>query len=130
MRRGTEATWQSPGGPRGAQVALTRGRRPRGRSTWAPVWGATWQRVCMWRAHGYSGPWLVFRGGNALGVYRPLIYRGEIFFCLPCGTMFPHVSYLADDVATRRASDAGGTAEIEWTRVHTIKNRTRAQFEE
>ena len=31
VRRGTEATWQSPGGPRGAQVVLTRGRRPRGR---------------------------------------------------------------------------------------------------
>ena len=25
MRHGTEATWQSPGGPRVAQVALTRG---------------------------------------------------------------------------------------------------------
>ena len=32
MRRGTEATWQSSGGPREAQVALTRGRRPRGRA--------------------------------------------------------------------------------------------------
>ena len=31
VRRGTEATWQSPGGPREAQVALTRGRRPRRR---------------------------------------------------------------------------------------------------
>ena len=31
VRRGTEATWQSLGGPRGAQVALTRGRRPRRR---------------------------------------------------------------------------------------------------
>ena len=30
MRRGTEATWQSSGGPREAQVALMRGRRPRG----------------------------------------------------------------------------------------------------
>ena len=66
----------------------------------------------MWRAHGYSGPWLVFRGGNALGVYRPLIYRGEIFFCLPCGTMFPHVSYVADDVAAWRASDWIIAAEI------------------
>ena len=32
MRRGTMATWQSPGGPREAQVALTRGRRPCGRA--------------------------------------------------------------------------------------------------
>ena len=36
MRRGTEATWQSPGGPREAQVALTRGRRPRGCPGGAP----------------------------------------------------------------------------------------------
>ena len=34
-----------------------------------------------------SGPWLVFRGGNAIGVYRPLIYRGAFLFFLPCGTM-------------------------------------------
>ena len=32
VRRGTEAKWQSPGGPREAQVALTRGRRPRRRA--------------------------------------------------------------------------------------------------
>ena len=30
VRRGTKATWQSSGGPREAQVALMRGRRPRG----------------------------------------------------------------------------------------------------
>ena len=44
LRRGAEATWQDACGPRGAQVALTRGKRPHGRSTWAPVWGATWQK--------------------------------------------------------------------------------------
>ena len=43
LRRGAEATWQGACGPREAQMALTRGRRPHGRSTWAPVWGATWQ---------------------------------------------------------------------------------------
>ena len=32
MRLGTEATWQSPSGLREAQVALTRGRRSRGRA--------------------------------------------------------------------------------------------------
>ena len=32
VRRSTEATWQSPGGPREAQVVLTRGRRPPGRA--------------------------------------------------------------------------------------------------
>ena len=67
-----------------------------------------------------SGPWLVFRGGNAIGVYRPLIYRGKIIFCLPCGTMFPHGSYLAGDVAAWRASDRIRAAEIAWTRVHAI----------
>ena len=30
VRRGIEATWQGRRGPRGAHVALTRGRRPRG----------------------------------------------------------------------------------------------------
>ena len=34
-----------------------------------------------------SGPWLVFRGGNAICIYRPLIYRRRICFFLPCGTM-------------------------------------------
>ena len=71
MRRGTEATWQSPGGPHGAQEALERGHVAGGhaitRSTWAPVWGATWQ-AGEWRAHGCSGPWLDFRGGNAISV--------------------------------------------------------------
>ena len=32
VRHGTEATWQSPGGPREAQVALMRSRRPCGRA--------------------------------------------------------------------------------------------------
>ena len=80
-----------PGWPaRGAGGAQGRGHVAGGhaitRSTWAPVWGATWQ-AGKWRAHGYSGPWLVFRGGNAIGVYRPLIYRSIFFLFLPCGTM-------------------------------------------
>ena len=43
LRRGAEATWQGACGPRGAQVALMRGRSHTARSTWAPMWGATWQ---------------------------------------------------------------------------------------
>ena len=48
MRRGTEATWQGSGWPGrgagGAEGANTWqwAMRPHG-STWAPVWGATWQ---------------------------------------------------------------------------------------
>ena len=43
-------------GPREAQVARTRGRRPRG-SMWMPVRGATWQGgVGCWRAQGLVGP--------------------------------------------------------------------------
>ena len=58
VRRGAEATWQSPGGPCEAQVALTRGRRPRGR---AHANAREGRHVAgkddAWRAHGYSGPW-------------------------------------------------------------------------
>ena len=81
---------------------------PRGRPCEAP----RGRLVRMWRAHGYSGPWLDFRGGNALGVYRPLIYRGENVFYLPCRTMFPHGSYLSGDVAAWQASDRIRAAEI------------------
>ena len=108
-------------------MALTRGRRPHGRSTWAPVLGATWQGVRMWRAHGYSGPWLVFRGGNALGVYRHLIYRGECILFLPCGTMSHTVLILAGDVAAWRASDRIRTALIAWTWVHAIIKSRRVR---
>ena len=56
VRRGTEATWQSPSGPRGARVALTRGRVPRGQATRMPVRGATWREAGKWRAHELVGP--------------------------------------------------------------------------
>ena len=55
MRRVTKACGRAAHGPREAQVAWTRGRRPRG-STWMPVRGATWQGVGRWRAHGLVGP--------------------------------------------------------------------------
>ena len=45
-----------------------------------------------------SGPWLDFWGGNAICVNRPLIYRSENLFFLPCGTMF-HTDLYAGDVA-------------------------------
>ena len=52
-----------------------------------------------------SGPWLVFRGGNAIGVYRPLIYRGAFLFFSSVWDYVPHESYLAGDVDAQRASD-------------------------
>ena len=56
MRRSTEATWQSPGGPHGAQVALTRGKRPRRRvHVGASVGRHVAGKAGKWRAHGYSG---------------------------------------------------------------------------
>ena len=61
----------------------------RGRPCGAPRGG---RGVGIWRAHGLvgprvSGPWLDFWGGNAICVSRPLIYRSEEYFFLPCGTM-------------------------------------------
>ena len=53
-----------------------------------------------------SGPWLVFRGGNAIGVYRPLIYRGECIFFLPCGTMSHTGLSFAGRVDAQGASDS------------------------
>ena len=75
----------------------------------------------MWRAHGYSGPWLDFRGGNAISVNRPLIYRGEFIFFLPCGTMF-HTDLIRGDVAahvwptqeTHRARQMAGRPRATW----------------
>ena len=52
--------------------ARTRGRRPRG-STRTPVWGATWQGVGIWRAHGLVGP------GESIGAVTQMRYRDAIF---------------------------------------------------
>ena len=52
-----------------------------------------------------SGPWLVFRGGNAIGVYRPLIYRGACIFFSSVWDYVPTRFNSAGDVDTRRASD-------------------------
>ena len=63
MRRSTEATWQSPGGPREAQAALTRGRRPRGRvHVGARVGRHVAGKAGRWRAHGNSGTLVRFSG--------------------------------------------------------------------
>ena len=131
MARGTASWCDAALRPRGrARVARTGRRRRIGRghvagghaitwSTWAPVWGAMWQ-AGEWRAHGNSGPWLVFRGGNAISVYRPLIYRRKIVSFLPCGTMFPHGLTLQVTWTRGKRPISSRTATIVWTRVHAI----------
>ena len=57
MRRGTKRPrGRAAHGPREAQVAQTRGKRPRG-STWTPVRGATWQGGWQLEGPRVSGPW-------------------------------------------------------------------------
>ena len=67
MAHGTASRCDVALRPRGrARVALTRGRRPRGRVMQAPMWGATWHvwgGAGRWRAHGSSGT-LVTVGGR------------------------------------------------------------------
>ena len=50
------------------------------------------------------------------------LFNRNISLFLPCGTMFPHGSYLAGDVDEWRASDRIKAAEIAWTQVHAIIN--------
>ena len=128
VARGTASGCDAALRPRGRAREARTARRRRGhvagghtitRSTWAPVWGTTWQ-AGKWRAHGNSGPWLYVWGGNAISVYRPLIYRHICSFFLPCGTMFPHGLTCAGRVAAYRTSDAIRTVTIAWTRVHAI----------
>ena len=52
---GRAAGWPMRGAPGRGHVAG--GHACPRESTWAPVWGATWQGVSIWRAHGLVGPW-------------------------------------------------------------------------
>ena len=92
-------------GPREAQVARTRGMRPRG-STRMPVRGATWLSG-GWHLEGprVSGPWLGVWGGNANALPCPSLYTYNFFVFIPCGTMFPWNHSFAGDVAASRASN-------------------------
>ena len=93
--------------------------------TLTPVRGTTWQ-VRMAR----GGPTSIVDPSNSGGAVTQLVIEGSPpiyphfvpnFF--PCGTMFPHGSYLAGRVAARQASDSVGPdhkASIAWTRVHAI----------
>ena len=95
-------------GPREAQVARTRGRRPRG-STRTPVWGATWQGGWCVKGPQVNGPWWGYWGGNAKALPRPTFYTHKFRLFLPCGTMFPHVSSVHETWHHR-----GGSAAIAW----------------
>ena len=75
MRRGTEATWQSPGGPREAQVALTRGRRPRER---AHADAREGRHVAGRLAGGW--PTGIVGSGNRGRAVTQLIYEGASLF--------------------------------------------------
>ena len=68
VQRGPEAMWQSSGGPREVQVALTRGKRPRGRAHVEAREGrhVADGRAGSWRAHGHSGTLVREGGGNAI----------------------------------------------------------------
>ena len=113
---------RAAGGPREAQAAhraRTHGRRPLV-STRTPVWGATWQGVSRWRAHGLVGP------GKMIGAVTRKRYTAPQFnldlfhlsFCVGlCPTRFLP---FAGDVDAWQALDAVKTVEIAWTRVHAI----------
>ena len=95
VRRGTEATWQSPGGPRGVQEAHScTATWPGGHATTrvhvdARVGRHVGGRLVGGGPTGIVGPWLDIRGGNALALNCPPIYTCVFPLFFPCGTMFP-----------------------------------------
>ena len=84
-----------------AQPSGREATRPRGRLCRAPRAGSVRERIKT----------------TNRGVHSPIYTRQQIFFS-PCGTMFPHGSYLAGHVAARRASDPvdyDHKSSIAWT---------------
>ena len=127
--RGTEATWQSPGGPRGAQVvhkARTRGRWPRSpRKSRGSPWGAPCGRqgLAVGGPKGIVGPWYERGGGNAINRWlRPLFKRVLSHHFLRVGLCPTRYLLFAGDVDGRQLLDSIRTTEIAWTRVHAIIN--------
>ena len=114
---GTEAMWQSPGGPREAQVALMHGRRPRRRAHADAREGrhVADGRAGSWRAHGHSGT-LVREGGGVTQLVdncAPLFKRASSQNFLRVGLCPKNFSLVAGDVDAAQASDAIG-----WQRSH------------
>ena len=98
----------------GPQVAHARRRRRTGRghvagghacprgSTWASVWGAMWQGVGIWRAHGLVGPGK-FIGAVTQMLTAPLHYIGASSIHFFRVALCPHGKYLCRTRgATRR----------------------------
>ena len=56
LRRGAEATWQGRVWPTRGAGGADAWQEPHGRSTWAPVRGATWQKGSQVEGPRVSGP--------------------------------------------------------------------------
>ena len=116
-------------GLREAQVALTRGRRPRGGVHAGACEGRHMAgKDDSRRAHWYSGTLVREGGGNAnyCMLALPLFIRVISHSFLRMGLCSHTVLPFAGDVDARRALDSVRTAEIAWTRVHAIIKSTRA----
>ena len=95
------------------------------RSTRTPMWGATWQwGVGIWRAHGLVGPSKKFGAVTEMRYRAPIFILTIFIYFFRVGRCPTHVLPFAGDVDARRVSDSFRTAEIAWTRVHTIVNQS------
>ena len=97
-------------GPREAQVALTRGRRPSRRVHIDACEGrhvACGGEVCIWRAHGCSGALVREGGGNAItSQLRPPYLTAFFSTIFSVWDYVPTRFYDAGDVAVSHSSDS------------------------
>ena len=117
VRHGAEAMWQSRGWPTrgagGAQGTTTwQGATHPRESTWAPVWGATWQ--------------VGLADGGPTGIVGPSKVVGAIIYIdlslpfLPCGTMSHTFLTCVARVDASELSEIHAKASIAGTAVHAI----------
>ena len=84
------------------------------------MWGATWQGVDRWRAHGLVGPGKMI-GAITRKSYTASQFNLDLFRLSFCVRLCPtRCLPFAGDVDAWQALDAVKTAEIAWTRVHAI----------